>query len=124
MLPICLEERCWGGAGIALGIWGWGLPLSALAYSGTPEQRARWAPLMFGTADEPAMGALCVTEPNAGSDVSALRTTARRDGEEWVVNGQKVFITNGGGSAVHIEGGPVAPALGHRGQAAFIVGAG
>jgi alkylation response protein AidB-like acyl-CoA dehydrogenase len=122
VLPICLEETCWGCAGIGLGIWGSGLPLSTLAYSGSQEQLAAWAPVMFGTADEPAMGALCVTEPNAGSDVSALRTTAKRDGDEWVLNGQKVFITNGGIAAVHIVVATVDPELGHRGQAAFIVG--
>src|SRR5439155_24913926 len=93
MCPICLEETCWGCAGIALGIWGSGLPLATLAFSGTPEQLLTWAPQMFGTPEEPKIGALCVTEPNAGSDVSGLRTTARRDGEEWVLNGQKVFIT-------------------------------
>jgi acyl-CoA dehydrogenase len=70
------------------------------------------------------MGALCVTEPNAGSDVSGLRTTARRDGDEWVLNGQKVFITNGGIATVHIVVATIDASLGHRGQAAFIVGPG
>jgi len=124
MLPICLEETCWGCAGISLGIWGAGLPLSTLAYSGTPEQLATWAPRIFGKPEEPGLGALCVTEPNAGSDVSALRTTATRDGDEWVLSGQKTFITNGGIATVHIVVATVDPKLGHRGQAAFIVGAG
>src|ERR671935_2227569 len=122
MFPICLEETCWGCAGIALGIWGSGLPLATLAYSGTPEQLSTWAPRMFGTPDDPKVGALCVTEPNAGSDVSALRTTAKRDGDEWVLNGQKVFATNGGIAAVHLVVATVDPELGHRGQAAFIIG--
>jgi alkylation response protein AidB-like acyl-CoA dehydrogenase len=122
MFPVCFEETCWGCAGISLGIWGSGLPLTTLAYSGTPEQLLQWAPLMFGTADDPKVGALCVTEPDAGSDVSALRTRARRDGDEWVLNGQKVFITNGGIASVHVVVATVDPALGHRGQAAFIVG--
>jgi acyl-CoA dehydrogenase len=121
-LPICMEETCWGCAGISLGIWGAGLPLSTLAYSGTPEQLMKWAPLIFGTADDPKLGALCVSEPNAGSDVSALRTTAKRDGDEWVLNGQKIFITNGGIASVHIVVATVDPGLGHRGQGAFIVG--
>ena len=124
MFPICLEETCWGCAGISLGIWGSGLPLATLAYSGTQEQLVKWAPQMFGTAEDPKIGALCVTEPNAGSDVSALRTTARRDGDEWVLNGQKVFITNGGIAAVHVVVATVDHELGHRGQAAFIVGPG
>jgi alkylation response protein AidB-like acyl-CoA dehydrogenase len=121
-LPIALEETCWGCAGIALGIWGVGLPLSALAYSGTPEQLVQWVPQMFGTPQEPKLAALCVTEPDAGSDVSALRTIARRDGDAWVLDGTKVFITNGGIANVHIVVATVDPALGHRGQAAFIVG--
>jgi alkylation response protein AidB-like acyl-CoA dehydrogenase len=124
MLPVAMEETCWGCAGISLGIWGAGLPLSTLAYSGTPEQLATWAPRIFGTAERPALGALCVTESGAGSDVSALRTTARRDGDAWVLNGQKVFITNGGIADVHVVVATVDPALGHRGQAAFIVGPG
>ena len=124
MFPICLEETCWGCAGIALGIWGSGLPLATLAYSGTQVQLMTWAPQMFGTPDDPKIGALCVTEPNAGSDVSGLRTTAEREGDEWVLNGQKVFITNGGIAAVHVVVATVDPSLGHRGQAAFIVGPG
>src|SRR2546423_6129038 len=69
-LPMVLEELCWGCAGIGLAIIGTGLPLSALAYSGTPMQFAEWAPKMFGTTEEPAVASFCVTEPNAGSDVS------------------------------------------------------
>src|SRR4029453_14306096 len=122
MLPVVMEETCWGCAGISLSIWGTGLPLSTLAFTGTPEQLMKWAPIMFGTADNPKVAALCVTEPNAGSDVSALRTTARRDGDEWVLNGQKIFATNGGPASVRIVVATVDPDLGHRGQAAFIVG--
>jgi alkylation response protein AidB-like acyl-CoA dehydrogenase len=123
-LPLVLEELCWGCAGIGLAIIGTGLPLSALAYSGTPAQFAEWAPKMFGTPGEPAVASFCVTEPNAGSDVSALRTTAKRDGDEWVLNGQKIFATNGGIAAVHIVVGSVGPSHGPRGQAAFRGGPG
>jgi len=122
MFPICLEETCWGCAGISLGIWGSGLPLASLAYSGTQEQLTKWAPLMFGTVDDPKVGALCVTGPNAGSDVSALRSTSRRDGDSWVLNGQKIFATNGGIASVHVVVATVDHQLGHPGQAAFIVG--
>jgi acyl-CoA dehydrogenase len=122
MFPICLEETCWGCAGISLGIWGSGLPLATLAYSGTQEQLMKWAPVMFGTPEDPKVGALCVTESNAGSDVSALRTTAKREGDEWVLNGQKIFITNGGVASVFVVVATVDPELGHRGQAAFVIG--
>jgi acyl-CoA dehydrogenase len=124
MLPISQEETAWGCAGISLAIWGSGLPLTTLLYSGTPEQLAKWGPEIFGTAEDPTMGALCVTEPSAGSDVSALRTTASRDGDHWVLNGQKIFVTNGGIAGVHVVVATVDPSLGHRGQAAFIVGPG
>jgi len=120
-MPMVLEEMTWGCAGIALAIFGTGLPLAALASSGTPEQLFEWAPKMIGTPEDPKLGAFAVTEPNAGSDVSALRTTAKRDGDEWVLNGQKVFITNGGIADVHIVVATVDPELGHRGQAAFII---
>jgi acyl-CoA dehydrogenase len=122
MMPIVMEEVAWGCAGIGLAILGPGLPLAVLASSGTPEQFATWAPRIFGTPTEPTAGAFAVTEPGAGSDVSALRTTARRDGDTWVLNGTKVFITHGGIASVHIIVATVDPALGHRGQAAFIVG--
>jgi alkylation response protein AidB-like acyl-CoA dehydrogenase len=123
-LPITLEEVAWGCAGIGLGIFGSGLPLASLAYSATPEQLQEWAPKMFGTAEDPKLGAFAVTENQAGSDVSALRTTARRDVDEWVLNGTKVFITNGGIADVHVVVATVDPELGTRGQAAFIVGPG
>jgi acyl-CoA dehydrogenase len=121
-LPIVMEETSWGCAGISLGIFGTGLPLAALAYSAAPEQLAEWAPRMFGTPEDPKIAAFAVSEPEAGSDVSALRTTAKRDGDEWVLNGRKVFITNGGIADVHVVVATVDPDLGHRGQAAFIIG--
>src|SRR5918999_1687162 len=120
-LPITLEEAAWGCAGIGLGIFGTGLPLAALAYSASPEQVPQWAPKMFGTPEDPKLGAFAVTEANAGSDVSALRTTAKRDGDEWVLNGTKIFITNGGIADVHVVVATVDPELGTRGQASFIV---
>ena len=78
------------------------LAAAGVAASGTPEQIARWVPECFGIGDEIKLGAYAVTEPQAGSDVKSLRTTARRDGDEWVLNGTKVFITNGGIADVHV----------------------
>ena len=121
---ISAEELHWGCAGIALGISGSGLAAAGIAASGTPEQIARWVPECFGVGDEIGLGAYAVTEPQAGSDVKSLRTTARRDGDEWVLNGNKVFITNGGIADVHVVVATVDPALGHRGQASFVVGKG
>ena len=118
---IYAEELHWGCAGIALSISGSMLAAAGLASSGTPEQIARWVPECFGLGDEIKLGAYAVTEPQAGSDVKSLRTTAKRDGDEWVLNGTKVFITNGGIADVHVVVATVDPALAHRGQASFVI---
>jgi len=115
------EEFHWGCAGIALAIAGSGLAAAGVASTGTPEQIARWVPDCFGTGDEIKLGAYAVTEPQAGSDVKSLKTTAKRDGEDWVLNGTKVFITNGGIADVHVVVATVDPELGTRGQASFVV---
>ena len=120
-LPIVMEETFWGCAGIGLCIFGTGLPLSALAAIGTQEQLFEWAPKMFGTPEDPKVGAFAVTEPQAGSDVRNLRTRAVREGDEWILNGTKVFITNGQYADVYVVVATVDPELGHRGQASFIV---
>ena len=120
-LPLIMEETFWGCAGIGLAIFGTGLPLSALAAVGTQEQLFEWAPKMFGTPEDPKVGAFAVTEPQAGSDVRSLRTKAVRDGDEWVINGTKVFITNGQYAEVYVVVATVDPDLGHRGQASFII---
>jgi acyl-CoA dehydrogenase len=122
MQVISAEEFHWGCAGIALAISGSGLAAAGIASSGTPEQIARWVPECFGTGDEVKLGAYAVTEPQAGSDVKSLKTTAKRDGDEWVLNGTKVFITNGGVADVHVVVATVDPALGTRGQASFVIG--
>ena len=80
-----------------------------------------WVPQCFGDAEDPKLGAYGVTEPQTGSDVKSLRTTAKREGDEWVLNGTKVFITNGGIADVHVIVATVDPELGHRGQASFVI---
>jgi acyl-CoA dehydrogenase len=120
-LPLLMEETFWGCAGIGLAIFGTGLPLSALAAVGTSEQLFEWAPKMFGTPEDPKVGAFAVTEPQAGSDVRNLRTKAVRDGDEWIINGTKVFITNGQYADVYVVVATVDSDLGHRGQASFVI---
>jgi acyl-CoA dehydrogenase len=122
MQVITAEEFHWGCAGIALAISGSGLAAAGIAASGTPEQIGRWVPECFGNDDEIKLGAYAVTEPQAGSDVKSLRTTAKRDGDEWILNGTKIFITNGGIADVHVVVATVDPELGTRGQASFVVG--
>ncbi len=120
-MGIVNEELFWGDAGIALSIFGTGLAVAGIMNNGTPEQIMTWIPQCFGTPEDVKLGAFCVTEPGAGSDVSSLRTRARKDGADWVLNGTKVFITNGGIADVHVVVATVDPALGARGQASFVV---
>src|SRR5438105_11462616 len=115
------EEIHWGCAGIALALSASSLAAAGIASSGTPEQIAQWVPQCYGLGDDIKLGAYAVTEPQAGSDVKSLRTTAKRDGDEWVLNGTKVFISNGGIADVTVAVATVDPKLGHRGQASFVV---
>jgi len=121
LMGIVNEELFWGDAGIALAIFGTGLGVSGILGNGTPEQIMTWVPQCFGTPDDVKLAAFCVTEPGAGSDVSSLRTRARKDGSDWVINGAKCFITNGGIADVHVVVATVDPSLGARGQASFVV---
>src|SRR5436190_1695846 len=77
--PLVSEEMCWGDAGIALAIFGSTLAVSGIVGNGTPEQIAEWVPQCFGTPEKIQLGAFAVSEPDAGSDVSSLRTRAVYD---------------------------------------------
>jgi alkylation response protein AidB-like acyl-CoA dehydrogenase len=122
-IPVAWEELFWGDAGIALSIVGTGLAAVAVSGSGTNEQMAEWLPPMFGDADDVKVGAFCVSEPDAGSDIGAIRTRAvySEATDEWVLNGTKAWATNGGIANVHVIVATVDPSLGTRGQASFIV---
>ena len=122
-MPIALEELFWGDAGIGLSIFGSGLAAAGIAGIGTPEQVMEWVPQCYGTPEKIALGAFCVSEPDAGSDVSSLRTSAKYDEatDEWVLNGTKAWITNGGIAAIHVVVATVDHELRSRGQASFIV---
>jgi acyl-CoA dehydrogenase len=122
-LPIANEELFWGDAGIGMSIMGTSLAVAAIFGNGTPDQLAEWVPQCFGTQDEPKVAAFCSSEPDAGSDVSAIRTMAKYDeaNDEWVLNGQKAWATNGGIAGVHVIIASVDRELGSRGHAAFIV---
>jgi acyl-CoA dehydrogenase len=122
-LPVVNEELFWGDAGIGMSIMGTTLAVAGIFSAGTPEQLAEWVPQCYGTPADPKLGAFCVSEPDAGSDVSAVRTRARyhEARDEWVLNGQKAWATNGGIADVHVVVASVEPQLGARGQAAFVV---
>jgi acyl-CoA dehydrogenase len=123
MLPVAAEELFWGDAGIGLAIFGSGLAAAGISGNGTPEQVMEWVPQCYGTPDDVKLGAFCVSEPDAGSDVSSLRTRAVYDEakDEWVLNGTKAWITNGGIADVHVVVAAVDPSLKGRGQASFVV---
>jgi acyl-CoA dehydrogenase len=122
-IPVAFEEIFWGDAGIGLSLVGSGLAAVSVAATGTPEQVGEWVPQMFGTPDDIKLGAFCSSEPDAGSDVAAIRTRAVYDEakDEWVLNGTKTWATNGGIADVHVVVASVDPELGSRGQASFIV---
>ena len=122
-MVVAFEELFWGDAGIGLSLAGTGLAAVAVSSNGTSEQIGEWLPQMFGSPGDVKVGAFCSSEPDAGSDVGAIRTRAVYDQarDEWVLNGVKTWVTNGGIADVHVVVASVDPALGSRGQATFIV---
>ncbi|WP_431040661.1 acyl-CoA dehydrogenase family protein [Streptomyces sp. P1-3] len=122
-IPMTMEELFWGDAGIGLSIVGTSLAAVAVLANGTEEQIGTWIPPMYGDADDVKVAAFCSSEPDAGSDVSAMRTRAVYDQakDEWVLNGTKTWATNGGIAHVHVVVATVDPELGARGQASFVV---
>ncbi|MCL4445818.1 MAG: acyl-CoA dehydrogenase family protein [Actinobacteria bacterium] len=122
-MPVVMEEMTWGDAGIALAIFGSTLAVAGIFTNGTPEQQGEFIPQCFGTPDDVKIAAFGVSEPDAGSDVSSLKSRAVYDEakDEWVLNGTKTWITNGGIANTHVLVMSVAPELGSRGQASFVV---
>ncbi len=99
------EELSWGDAGLMVHIAISGLAMKALACMATEEQRKRWLPRFTNPNNEekmPATGAFCLTEPNAGSNVTGMSTTAKKTSDGWLLNGTKMFITNGGLADVYV----------------------
>ena len=105
-------ELCWGDIGLALSIPGQGLGNAAIDAVATPEQKAR-----FGGK----WAAMAITEPNAGSDSAAILATAKLDGEEWVLNGEKIFVTAGERCDVVVVWATLDPALGRAAMKSFVV---
>src|SRR5215467_12517007 len=122
-VPVAFEELFWGDAGIGLSLTGSSLAAASVVSNGTPEQIGEWLPQMFGEPGDVKLGAFCSSEPDAGSDVGAIRTRAvyQEKSDEWVLNGTKTWATNGGIADVHIVVASVEPSLGSRGQATFII---
>src|ERR1700751_2110920 len=122
-IPVVFEALFWGDAGIGMSLVGSRLAALSVVANGTPEQVGKWCPQMFGGPGDVKLGAFCSSEPEAGSDVSAIKTRAVYDAaaDAWVLNGVKTWATNGGIANVHVVVASVDPDLGSRGQASFIV---
>lgn len=124
MTAVTVEEIFWGDAGIALAFPGPGLGGAAVQATGTPEQKERFLARFAG--DAPVWGAMAITEPEAGSDTANIRTTAVKDGNEWVLNGEKIFVTAGKSAMEDSDGfvvvwATVDPKAGRAGIKPFIV---
>jgi acyl-CoA dehydrogenase len=127
MVQVCVqaEELCWGDAGLYLRMPTAALGGSAVAAAGTPAQKEKFLSPFRGDG-LPIWGAMAITEPQAGSDSAAIQTTAERVGDEYVLNGTKIFCTAGEGASQH-EGGfvvvwaTVDKSAGRGGIKAFVV---
>ncbi|WP_174733640.1 acyl-CoA dehydrogenase family protein [Mesobacillus harenae] len=117
---LIMEELYWGCAGIATSLSAAGLAGLPIYYMGSEEQKKKWIPYLCDP-EKPMLGAMALTEPGAGSDVKALKTRAVRDGDEWVLNGRKCFITNGGIADLYVVFAKTDPDGGYHGVSAFIV---
>ena len=130
-VQVCMqaEELCWGDAGLYLRTPFAGLGGSAVAAAGTPDQKKKFLAVFSEASAAPAWGAMAITEPGAGSDSAAIETTATPDGDDYVLNGTKIFCTGGEGAAKSPAGfvvvwATVDKTAGRGGIKAFIVPAG
>jgi acyl-CoA dehydrogenase len=112
------EELNWGCSGIGTALAVNGLGAGPVILFGTEEQRREWLPPL---TEAPLLCSFALTEPNAGSDVSGLQTTAVRKGDEYVINGSKMFITNAGHAAWVVVFAKTDPGAGRKGLSAFVV---
>jgi acyl-CoA dehydrogenase len=112
------EELSWGCAGIAVSIVANTLGAGPVLIGGSDEQKREWLPPLL---EEPILCSFGLTEPDAGSDVARIKTTAVRRGDEYVLNGSKTFITNAGHAAWTVVFAKTDPSQGHKGLSAFIV---
>jgi acyl-CoA dehydrogenase len=121
VLTGCLvqEELCHGCSGLGNLVTSGGFFAEPVIALGTDEQKERWVrPL---TGEQPPMTSLATTEPDAGSDAAAIRTTARRVDGGYVLDGQKAWISNGGVAELYVVFATVERGSGHRGITAFLL---
>jgi acyl-CoA dehydrogenase len=112
------EELYWGCSGVGTSITANGLGAGPVIAFGSDAQKAKWLPPLI---EAPLLASFGLSEPGAGSDVASLKTTAVRDGDEYVLNGSKTFITNAGYASWTVVFAKTDPKGGHRGMSAFVV---
>jgi acyl-CoA dehydrogenase len=112
------EELGWGCSGIGTSIAANGLATAPLNIGGSEELKRQYLGML---TEAPLFASFCLTEPDAGSDVSGMRTTAVRKGDKWVINGSKCFITNGGYASFFTVYAKTDKEAGHRGISCFLV---
>jgi len=112
------EELAWGCSGIQTTLGANGLAGAPVVLGGSEEIKRRYLGML---TEEPKLASFCLTEPDAGSDVSGMRTRAVRKGDKYVINGSKCFITNGGYADWYTVYAKTDPDAGHRGISAFVV---
>jgi acyl-CoA dehydrogenase len=117
------EEMAWGCAGISLALGGSGLACSPIARMGTDEQKQEFRRLLKGDDEKGhvKVAAMALSEPSTGSDISGLSTTARKDGDHFVIRGSKQWITNGQSASVYVVWAQTDPSAGRAGVRGFIV---
>ncbi|MGB0873383.1 MAG: acyl-CoA dehydrogenase family protein [Solirubrobacterales bacterium] len=112
------EQLSWGCSGIATSIFANGLASTPVELAGSDEIKKKYLTMLI---EEPKLAAFCLTEPDAGSDVSGMKTTAVKKGDKYVLNGSKCFITNGSHADWYTVYAKTDPDAGHRGISAFVV---
>lgn len=117
-LVILMEELCKVDSGISLALGGTGLGIEPILISGSEEQKKKYLPAI---AIGEKLAAYALTEPDAGSDAGAIKTTATKDGDYYILNGSKRFITNGGEADIYTVFALTDKTKGARGASAFIV---
>ena len=112
------EEFGWGCSGIGTSLAANGLAMTPVALGGSDEIKKQYLGML---AEEPKLASFCLTEPDAGSDVSGMKTTAKKVGDKYVINGSKCFITNGSHADWYTVYAKTDKDAGHRGISAFVV---